>query len=299
VIQLDEADDYLHDSTKHSDWRESWYFNWVDLDTQICGFSTIAILPNIPKREFVFAIFVDGLPRLHLAEPHGQIPLNFEKAVSNEQLTYTLVKPFKEWHINFENTRFAAKMHWQARFPAYDFGRGSSVTWGRHFEQSGIVEGEIRLSDGLRHSFKGLSQRDKSWGIRHWHIDKWFHMMAQFDDFMIGFRQDTIKGKDYISGCICSEKQAIPVIEVTVETEFEDDPIRKPICGFYEIIDATGTKYTLTSELISPLTFARYSRQFAKGETELFEQMVIYKYQEGNQTGAGLAEYVFSHSTPK
>ena len=38
---LAETDEYAHTANEESTWRESYYFNWVDLDTGISGFSTI------------------------------------------------------------------------------------------------------------------------------------------------------------------------------------------------------------------------------------------------------------------
>ncbi|MDO8055605.1 MAG: hypothetical protein Q6361_01985 [Candidatus Hermodarchaeota archaeon] len=293
--EIVEADDFWHEASNHRDWRESWYFNWVDLDSSICGFSTVALLPNLPKREFVIAVFIDGLPKLYLTEPMEPIPKDFDVAMSDGTLRYHLHQPLEEWTIDFQGQQFQAEIQWQQRFPAYDFGPGSGITWGRHFEQSGKVTGTVTLAGGQTHHFRGLGQRDKSWGVRDWHIDGWFHMMAQFDDFMIGFRQDRVKGKEYVSGCICTDQRQIPITQVQVETEFEEDAIRKPVRGRYCITDSEGTQYTLTSELMGPLTFGRYTRQFSDGFTELFEQMVIYKYHEKAQTGAGLAEYIFTH----
>ena len=40
------ADEFLHQPTSESKWRESYYFNWVDLENEISGFSTIGIVPN-------------------------------------------------------------------------------------------------------------------------------------------------------------------------------------------------------------------------------------------------------------
>ncbi|MHA2182725.1 MAG: hypothetical protein ACXAAH_14995, partial [Promethearchaeota archaeon] len=57
-LSLKKEDEYLHTPTKELKWRESYYFNWVDLDSEISGFSTIGIVPNENKREFVFLLFL-------------------------------------------------------------------------------------------------------------------------------------------------------------------------------------------------------------------------------------------------
>ena len=56
-----EADDFLHEPTNELKYREAYYWNWVDLKSNISGFSTIGILPNENRREFVFLLFWDDL----------------------------------------------------------------------------------------------------------------------------------------------------------------------------------------------------------------------------------------------
>jgi hypothetical protein len=303
MTSLTPADDYLHRPSNHPNWRESYYFNWVDLKAGICGFSTVALLPNIPKRELVLAVFVDGNPELYLAEPHTPIPQNLTEAFSDGHLAYALGEPFGSWSLSFAGPRFSLEAHWQPRFKPYEFGRGSGVTWGRHLEQSGRMTGILEFTDGPKYRFDGVGQRDKSWGVRDWHIDGWFHVMAQFDDFMIGFRRDVVAGKAYVSGCVSSAKMNIPVTEVSVDTKFVEETIRKPVEAKIRLRDAKGRSYALRSRLIAPLTFARYTRQFRGGETELFEELVIFDAEEPNQQGVGLAEWIITHrasqETPK
>jgi hypothetical protein len=293
---LADVDDYLHKPTSHRDWRESFYFNWVDLKSHVSGFSTIGVLPNTPKREFVLALFVDDSPEFYFAEPKDPVPEGFGDALSNGTLSYELVKPFTDWRIRFKNPRLAADIQWHQRFPVYDFGRGSGTSWARHLEQSGQVSGRLTFADGHTRAFRGFGQRDKSWGVRNWHIDEWFALHAQFDDFMIGLRHDVIEGKGHLSGCVSTAKENTPLVEIKVETEFEEGAIRKPVRALTHLRDAKGGEYTLRSRLIAPLTFARYARQFVAGETELFEEMVIHESEELGQTATGLAEWLFTHT---
>jgi hypothetical protein len=293
--ELSDSHDYLHQPTAQEGWRESFYFNYVDVENGVCGFSTIGILPNIPKREFVFALFVDGNPEFYFTEPQESLPAELGDILSNGCLSYELVKPFDTWRIRFEGRRFKATIQWQQRFPAYDFGPGSGTSWGRHFEQSGHITGTILLSDGKQRRVSGFGQRDKSWGVRDWHIDEWFALHAQFNEFMIGLRYDTIQGKGYLAGCISSTKETIPLVDIKVDTHFEEGDIRKPVQAVTQLRDAKGGRYTLQSRLIAPMTFARYSRQFPGGETELFEEMVLHESEELGETGTGLAEWLFTH----
>ena len=66
---LTDADELLHEPTREPKWRESYYFNWVDLQNEISGFSTIGIVPNENRREFVFLLFLKGRNEVYYKEP--------------------------------------------------------------------------------------------------------------------------------------------------------------------------------------------------------------------------------------
>ena len=57
MSSIKKIDDYFHVAEGRQDWRESYYFNFVDEETNTSGFTTIGILPNLKKGEFVFALF--------------------------------------------------------------------------------------------------------------------------------------------------------------------------------------------------------------------------------------------------
>ena len=293
--EFTDQDDYLHKPTKHKDWRESFYFNWVDLKAQVSGFTTIGLVPNVPRREFIFALFVKGTPEFYFSEPTEPISKDFNAAMRDATLAYELVKPHTDWRIHYSSPRVSAEIHWEARFPPGDFGKGSGTSWSRHLEQSGRITGYLEYPDGRAHHFTGYGQRDKSWGVRDWHIEEWFALHAQFDEFMIGLRYDTVKGKSHPAGIISSQEGNVPITNIIVETEFEEDTIRKPIRSKTYITAADNRTFTLFSEYIHPNAFARYARTFASGETELFEILVTHECEELQKTGTGLAEWLFTH----
>jgi len=261
----------------------------------VSGFSTIGIVPNAPRREFVFALFVAGTPEFYFTETQDPIPTEFNDAMRDQTLAYELVKPHTEWQIHYSSSRISAEINWQSRFSPGDFGKGSGTSWGRHLEQSGKITGYVEYPEGRIHHFTGFGQRDKSWGVRDWHIDEWFALHAQFDELMIGLRYDMVEGKTHPAGVISSEGGNVPIIGITVETEFEETTIRKPVKAHTKITDAQNRTFTLHSKPIHSNAFARYARNFEGGETELFEIMVIHECEELNQTGTGLAEWLFTH----
>lgn len=296
--QLTESDEYAHTADEKPDWRESYYFNWVDLDTGISGFSTIGLLPNTKKREFVFALFYDNEREVYFQEPDGPFSDDFSESLTDGTLTYKLVEPLKEWHIIYNGDKIKADIVWPARFPAYDFGSGSGTSWAGHFEQSGAPHGTIEFPDGKIVKFKGYGERDKSWGSRDWHIESWFALHAQFDDVSIGLRRDEVKGAVHSSGGISNADghESIKSVDVATETHSE---FGIPVGAKTRIVGTDGSVYNLRSKLISPKSFVRFAREFPGGTTELYEGMAVHTCKELGTTGTGLIEWLFTHPAKK
>jgi hypothetical protein len=294
ISALTDADDYPHNSSERPDWRESYYFNFVDLDSGLSGFSTIGLLPNLAKREFVFVIFHGDKREVHFTEPEGPVPSDPAKALSDGRLSYELVEPFKKWRIGFAGENVTAAIHWKARFPACNFGGGSGTSWSNHFEQSGYFEGIIKLPDGSK-VLRGLGQRDKSWGPRNWNIESWYALHAQFNSLSIGLRRDIVDGVAHASGGISTADGHVAISRVDLETEFTETEARVPIRATTHIYGADGSRYTLHSTLVSQASFVRFSRPFPGGTTELFEEMAIHECDELGKKATGLIEWLFTH----
>ncbi len=296
--ELSETDEYLHTANERADWRESYYFNWVDLKSGISGFSTIGLLPNVKKREFVFALFFDNDREAHFNEPDGHFSDDLSEALTDSTLTYELIKPLKEWKISYNGKNLKADIIWPSRFSPYSFGEGSGTSWTGHFEQSGSPYGTITFSDGRILHFQGLGERDKSWGSRDWHIDSWFALHAQFKDVSIGLRRDIVGGEVHSSGSISSSSGHVPIDRVDLVTvRHPESDI--PIGAETRVLGIDGSVYTLQSQLITPKSFIRFAREFPGGSTELFEGMATHTCDELGVAGTGLIEWLFTRPEKK
>ncbi|TFG04323.1 hypothetical protein EU538_12455, partial [Candidatus Thorarchaeota archaeon] len=148
MIELEPEVEYLHEAGERPDWRESYYFNWVDPDSGISGFSTIGLLPNVKKREFVFALFYDDKREAYFVEPKGPVPSEMDSALDDGTLSFEMKEPLHEWRIHFAGSNVEADIHWTGRFPPFEFGEGSGTSWAGHFEQSGRFEGQVKMENG-------------------------------------------------------------------------------------------------------------------------------------------------------
>jgi len=291
---LIERDELLHNPTEELKWRESYYFNWVDLDNKISGFSTIGIVPNEKKREFVFLLFLKDRNEIYYKEP---VLLNYEEnldvMLKDKRLSYKLIKPFKKWEIEYNSRKLSLKVIFKTRFPTYNFGVNSSASWHQHFEASGIVKGYLTLKDGLVIEFNGFGQRDKSWGYRDWHqFDKWYAGHFQFKNWSCTFRKDQIGKHVDLSGHISNKETNLPLSSLEIETINDNDQFQSPKSAVYIIKDIKDNLFRVKSERIKQDSYIRFVRNFQGGYTELFEQMVTMTNLDTGEVGSGMMEHL-------
>lgn len=287
-------DDQLHVSSGGESWRESYYFNFVDLKNGLSGFTTIGLMPTINKGEFVFTLFYNGQRMVYFVESTISFePIKNNLILSNGNLTYEQLSPMKKWRLHFCKDSTLADLIWEGRFPPFSFGIGSGTSWIGHFEQSGLITGMVKV-DGTIIPVEGLGQRDKSWGPRDWHIDSWFALHAQFRSISIGLRRDCSGGSFTLSGEISDARGHVKIASMDLQTEYSDNV---PQRATSKIIGLDGKTYTLHSEFISSTSFVKFSKPFSRGRTDLFEIMAIHKCDELNEIGTGLLEWLFTNKS--
>ncbi len=292
--RYNEEDDFLHEPDEREKWRESYYFNWVDLDNEISGFTTLGILPNIGKRELVFILFFKNKRMVYYKEPQLE-KYNYEvhpnSVLRDKNLCYNMIKPMEEWKIIYPSRKYKFQISFKNRFSPYYFGKDSSASWHRHFECSGYVDGILTLRNGKKLEIKGFGQRDKSWGYRDWHqFDRWYAGHFQYKKWSCGFRKDYQNNKMQLSGYIGNEEGNRPLKEIEIKVKNDTDAFKSPLTTLYKISDENNNQYQIQATRINKNSFMRFSREFEKGSTELFEQMVVMKDLDTGERGTGMSE---------
>ncbi|MFX0059455.1 MAG: hypothetical protein ACFE85_12160 [Candidatus Hodarchaeota archaeon] len=287
-------DEYLHKPSRQLKWRESYYFNWVDIENQISGFSTIGIVPNEKRREFVFLLFLKDRNEVYYREPFlYKYENNIEIMLQDKKLVYRLIKPFESWQIEYKSHKLTFELSFQHRFPVYSFGLDSSKSWHQHFEASGIISGILKFRDGTMTNISGYGQRDKSWGYRDWHqFDKWFAGHFQFKDWSCTFRKDYSMSQIDLSGHISNKDENIPISQLEIITIKDNDQFNSPLISTYQIKDKKGRSYVIKAKRIKKNSFIRFAKPFTRGYTELFEQMVIIENLDSREIGSGMMEHL-------
>ena len=291
-----ESDDFLHQPDDALKWRESYYFDWADLNNKISGFSTIGIVPNENRREFVFFLFYDDKREAYYREP----PLkdfadDIDTMLREKRLSYKLIKSMKEWEILYKCPKLSFAISFKSRFPTCYFGKDTSASWHQHFETSGIISGELKFKNGEIRKIQGYGQRDKSWGYRDWHqFDHWHHANFQFQTWSCAFRKDYQKNKIDLSGSMVTKKGCIPLSELDVEVIVDHDKFKSPLLTKYHITNVEGNSFNIEARPIDNNTSFRFAREFPGGYTEMFDQMVIMEDKDTGEIGSGIAELLRS-----
>jgi len=292
ISTLKESDELLHKFDDTLKWRESYYFNWVDIDNKISGFSTIGIVPNEKRREFVFVLFNNDKREFYYQEPILEnYTEDIDKMLQYKRLSYKLVKPFQMWEIIYDSRKFKFNLTFETRFTTHNFGTASSGSWHEHYESSGIVSGKVVFKDGTMKELQGYGQRDKSWGYRDWHaFDKWYAGHFQFENWTAAFRKDYVGDKIDLSGYISNDTGTIPISTMKIETINDTDNLKSPIRTIYKFSDIENNSYFIKAHRINRNSYIRFARNFPKGFTELFEQMVIIENVDSGEIGTGMSE---------
>lgn len=296
---LTNEDELLHEPTSEPKWRESYYFNWVDLVNEISGFSTIGIVPNENRREFVFLLFLKERNEVYYKEPQlHHYEDNISTMLTEKNLSYKLIEPFKIWQIEYTSRKLKFNIKFESRFPTFKFGLDSSASWHQHFEASGIVKGNLILKDNTNIKIYGYGQRDKSWGYRDWHkFDKWYAGHFQFKTWSSTFRKDYFGNQIDLSGHISNKKNNITLSSLEIETINDKDKFNSPLTATYVITDKDDNSYRIKAERIKKDSFIRFVRSFEGGNTELFEQMVFMKDLDTGEIGSGMMEHLRTFRT--
>ena len=122
-------------------------------------------LPNLKKRESVFALFHDDKREIYTSlSPRYQFPKtrrDRSRTVTSHSNSWSRSKSEESdarariWRLTYE---------WKGRLLAHHLTCGSGTSWSGLFNQSRHIDGTFRYWRTVEP--KGLGQRDKSWGHR-------------------------------------------------------------------------------------------------------------------------------------
>lgn len=317
-LELEPADEYMHDNTGEPNFNESAYFNFYDPEARLGGFLRIGNRPNEGYAETTTCLF----------RPDGSALFNFKrpKIGSNDAFDaggtrFRVDEPFAKLHVAYEGKACALQEPLAMSDPRAAFSsnpflpvevdlaiRGVGPMFGGerrggaparetreamefargHFEQHHRATGTVRI-DGERTDFDGYGLRDHSWGPRSWQAPRFYRWLtANFgEDF--GFMASWIAlpdGVEVRSGFVHRGRDLVRVRDVEIDTDWTGtekvhEHIRaRLVCADGEELEVEGRVMSLI-----PLRNRKDGRV-----TRISEGMTEWTCQ--GRTGYGLSEYL-------
>ncbi len=159
-------DDALpHQATDGKDWRESYYCNFFDEKSDMCGVFWQGVRPNRGHGEAVF-LLVDGKNDL-VRSVDFSVPIKSNLPEDRRKVgnsVFTCIEPWKHWTVRYENGNDWFELDWKQLTDVCDW-EWEDLTNSKHFQLAGKVTGKGMIGN-RKIDFKGYGERDRAWGDR-------------------------------------------------------------------------------------------------------------------------------------
>lgn len=161
-------DDALpHAKGTGNDWRESFYCNFFDVESNLCGLFWQGVRPNTGRGEAVFLLFDGDTDLVRSVDLEilvaSDVPADRRKIGNAE---FTCIEPWKHWTARYEKGDDWFELDWQQMSDVCDW-EWEDLTNSKHFQLAGKVVGR-GVAGGREIKFKGYGERDRAWGDRNY-----------------------------------------------------------------------------------------------------------------------------------
>jgi hypothetical protein len=313
-------DDYPHPVPPQAFqiWRENWVFPSVDPVNKVACLFHFSLRPGQGEGIFTAKFAIDGWEHRYVGRSPVPRDLSTFRPVKNEKITFTVVKPAQEFHLEYRSDELDADITYTARFPAWDFKRpiapeqsilgdvGRTVFPFHHMEQSLFHEGVIKVKagpkDGSEIHISGFANRDHSWG---WRDDLTFNhhhwLCASFDDrFLEGakMQEDYYPHGPKVGGWFSTAAGNSAVLEIDSSDAYWLDVANEPLPDLDRDV-----RYRLTTEdgqvatIIAHIASSEYGRLYldarSKDHTKVYQDVQMFcdfTIEETGQKGYGVLE---------
>jgi hypothetical protein len=185
VLEYDD-DDAAHVVTDAYNYRESYYCNFHDVDSDLHGVAWQGARPNMGLGEAIFLLYDGETKLIHSVDVEIPVAKDVGKERRNlGRQRFECLEPWNHWRLHFEDTDSDTKLtvDWQRLTKVCDWHPiGHNADGGRHLQAGGrtTVQGEVA---GRKISFSGFGERDRGWGPRNYDpIDLVWFLTVQFPD---------------------------------------------------------------------------------------------------------------------
>jgi hypothetical protein len=238
-------DENFHPVGKERNWRESYYCNFVDLQSNLVGFAWQGAKENQGHGEAVFVLCdgkVDLIRSVATALPlaQGQDPgrrMGSQRFVCHE--------PWRSWSVHYDDGESQINVDWTRLSDACDW-EWEDLTNSKHFQAAGKVH-VTGVAAGRKISFHGYGERDRAWGARDYGpLQFSVFQTAQFPDDVAlhSFVLRDPAGKFRLFGYLHKDGQTFPLSRCEATLQY-DGNFGPPVAGSYLYVDERGREVEL------------------------------------------------------
>jgi hypothetical protein len=246
----------IHTPTSAIDWRESYYVNFFDSESNLHGLFWQGVRPNAGFGEAVFVLFDGHTELIRSINMHVPVAADIrEERMFLGNNRWECVEPWEHWRAQYSDGVSHVNVDWRRLTAVCDWEWGPDA---KRYEHAGRVHVE-GVVGGRSISFDGFGQRDRAWGRRNYApIDFSWWWVAQYPD-EVAVQAYVAKGSDGSESMkgylhIDGETRSIASFDVTgIRLSPHGGP---PAAAHHRVVDDLGRELESTScELLNPLTF--------------------------------------------
>ena len=235
-------DDKLpHAKNDEHDWRESYYCNFFDQNSNLCGVFWQGVRPNAGHGEAVF-LLCDG-PTDLIRSVDMKVKVEADKPEERHRAgksTFTCVEPWKHWIIRYEDGDDWFELDWKQMTDVCDW-EWEDITNSKHFQLAGKVVGKGNVG-GREISFTGYGERDRAWGARNYaplKVSFWNVIQFPDDSAMHAFALQIPDGGYRLHGFLHKDGRTRPIVRFEADTVYQS-PKGPPETGKLRYEDDEG-----------------------------------------------------------
>lgn len=258
-MRLVEGDDAsIHQATDEVDWRESYYLNFADVESDVNGIVWQGVRPNSGAGEAVFIVYDGDAPLIESVDMKVPVAADVgeeRRRMGNQE--FECLEPWKHWKVRFDDGDARVELDW-TRMADYCDWEWQDLQPSTHYQAAGHVEGSIQVG-GREYAIRGYGERDRAWGKRNYGpIDFLWNLMAHFPDdaaaHALVMRDPS--GKLRLHGYLHLDGTTASIDEYDIDVTYQG-PGRPPADARHRLRDVDGRELEIAeTQFLHALEFA-------------------------------------------
>ena len=297
---LDPGSDGLHAAGTDPWWREAWYFEFFDPQTDLQFQAYQGVFPNASSGDMNAAVFHRGSRVHQLRKMDFHVPPEpVEERLSFGPMKLEELEPLHRWRIRYDAEDICADLTFTAVHPPFSWAAAklwmeintNAEVGSHHFDQLGRYEGKFWI-EGEEVSVNALGFRDRMWGWggrRHW--QSYLIMWAAFNENCVAnialHRFDD--GREALCGYLHLDGNLSLLQHVQANIEWHPHRWKAIARVTVGVEDALGRNFEFSGRPLGILDTAH--RWPHRNDHMLFS---VGEYQHGAFTGHGVMNWAFS-----